>query len=480
MKIGPDKPVVGATLVVARSRRQPVLIPLCGLHKAMVIPNAAQPHPVIAMKIGTDKPVVGATLVVARSRYQPMFIPLCGLHKAMVIPNAAQPHPVIPNAAQRSEESKILVLENAPLDRTAQCPQANSPLPPSTPVGRATLVVALPHTQHPAPSTQHPEPSLPPLRNTFYFLRLSPYIGNTNLAFDTIQNTPYHQYHDITQRPPTRPTRHRLPGRGRRAPTRARHPLRPVHLPRPQGLEPAELIPPSARPDPYRLRLRGPGRRHRLHRTGVEIPRHTRLHPQTRDRRPPLLRQPPGHGPRTRARTRRPRVPADRTPARPHTRKILLQRTPLRHLEVRRAPLPLPPGRPTRTRRRPPNPPRHRQRHLPTAPQLILSSQSLPLRGRRHRIPQSLPHRERHHTSRSLPPRGRKHNSLQSLPPRGRDTERGFLPRRRRDHTPRRYPSPRRGGLRPFRPLPNSRPTIRRGRTCPKSLPLCALRALCE
>ena len=414
MKIGTDKPVVGATLVVARPRRQPVFIPLCGLHKAMVIPNAAQPHPVIAMKIGTDKPVVGATLVVARSRRQPVFIPLCGLRKAMVIPNAAQPHPVIPNAAQphsvipnvaqphpvipneRSEESKILVLENAPLDRTAQCPQANSPLPPSTPRRKGDPCGR--PSPHPAPSTQHPEPPLPPLRNTFYFLRLSPYIGNTNLAFDTIQNTPYHQYHDITQRPPTRPTRHRLPRGSRRAPTRARHPLRPVHLPRPQGLEPAELIPPSARPDPYRLRLRGPGRRHRLHRTGVEIPRHTRLHPQTRDRRPPLLRQPPGHGPRTRARTRRPSVPADRTPARPHSRKILLQRPPLRHLEVRRAPLPLPPGRPTRTRRRPPNPPRHRQRHLPTAPQLILSSQSLPLRGRRHRIPQSLPHRERHHT----------------------------------------------------------------------------------
>ena len=264
-----------------------------------------------------------------------------------------------------------------------------------------------------------------------------------------MQNTPYHQYHDITQRPPTRPTRHHLPRGSRRAPTRPRHPLRPVHLPRPQGLEPAELIPPSARPDPYRLRLRGSGRRHRLHRTGVEIPRHTRLHPQTRDRRPPLLRQPPGHGPRTRERTRRPSVPADRTPARPHSRKILLQRTPLRYLEVRRAPLPLPPGRPTRTRRRPPNPPRHRQRHLPTAPQLILSSQSLPLRGRRHRIPQSLPHRERHHTSRSLPPRGRKHNSLQSLPLRGRDTERGFLPRLRRDHPSRRHPSHRRGGLRP-------------------------------
>ena len=209
------------------------------------------------MKIGPDKPVVGATLVVARSRHQPVLIPLCGLRKAMVIPNCerSQPHSVIPNVAQRSEESKILVLENAPLDRTAQCPQANSPLPPSTPRRKGDPCGR--PSPHPAPSTQHPEPPLPPLRNTFYFLRLSPYIGNTNLAFDTIQNTPYHQYHDITQRPPTRPTRHRLPGRGRRAPTRARHPLRPVHLPRPQGLEPAELIPPSARPDPYRLRLRG-------------------------------------------------------------------------------------------------------------------------------------------------------------------------------------------------------------------------------
>ena len=110
------------------SRHQPVFIPLCGLRKAMVIPNATQPHPVIP------------------NAAQP--------HP--VIPNAAQPHPVIPNVAQRSEESKILVLENAPLDRTAQCPQANSPLPPSTPVGRATLVVALPHTQHLAPNTQNP------------------------------------------------------------------------------------------------------------------------------------------------------------------------------------------------------------------------------------------------------------------------------------------------------------------------------------
>ena len=53
MKIGSCKPVVGATLVVARPRRQPIFIPLCGLHKAMVIP----------MKRGSGKPVVGATLV---------------------------------------------------------------------------------------------------------------------------------------------------------------------------------------------------------------------------------------------------------------------------------------------------------------------------------------------------------------------------------------------------------------------------------
>ena len=42
MKIGPDKPVVGATLVVARPRRQPVFVPLCALRKAMVIPSAAR------------------------------------------------------------------------------------------------------------------------------------------------------------------------------------------------------------------------------------------------------------------------------------------------------------------------------------------------------------------------------------------------------------------------------------------------------
>ena len=41
MKIGSGKPVVGATLVVARSRRQPIFIPLCGLRKAMVIPAKA-------------------------------------------------------------------------------------------------------------------------------------------------------------------------------------------------------------------------------------------------------------------------------------------------------------------------------------------------------------------------------------------------------------------------------------------------------
>ena len=87
MKIGSGKPVVGATLVVARSRHQPVFISLCGLHNAMVI----------AMKTGSGKPAVGATLVVARSRRQPLFIPLMWPDKAIVIPNAAK----------RSEESRI-------------------------------------------------------------------------------------------------------------------------------------------------------------------------------------------------------------------------------------------------------------------------------------------------------------------------------------------------------------------------------------
>ena len=48
-----------------------------------------QPAWLIAMKIGHVKPVVGATLVVARSRRQPVFIPLCGLRNAMVIPRSA-------------------------------------------------------------------------------------------------------------------------------------------------------------------------------------------------------------------------------------------------------------------------------------------------------------------------------------------------------------------------------------------------------
>ena len=48
-----------------------------------------QPAWLIAMKIGHGKPVVGATLVVARSRRQPVFIPLCGLCKAMVILRSA-------------------------------------------------------------------------------------------------------------------------------------------------------------------------------------------------------------------------------------------------------------------------------------------------------------------------------------------------------------------------------------------------------
>ena len=48
-----------------------------------------QPAWLVAMKAGPGKPVVGATLVVARSRRQPVFIPLCGLRNAMVILRSA-------------------------------------------------------------------------------------------------------------------------------------------------------------------------------------------------------------------------------------------------------------------------------------------------------------------------------------------------------------------------------------------------------
>ena len=79
MKIGPDKPVVGATLVVARPRHQPVLIPICGLHKAMVIPNAAQPHPVIPLKI------LSATLF-RHSGGEPAPYPDTGQESSLLIP----------------------------------------------------------------------------------------------------------------------------------------------------------------------------------------------------------------------------------------------------------------------------------------------------------------------------------------------------------------------------------------------------------
>ena len=56
-KIDSGKPPVGATLVVARSRRQPTFNHVCDLPKAMAIPT----------KIDSGKPPVGATLVIALS-----------------------------------------------------------------------------------------------------------------------------------------------------------------------------------------------------------------------------------------------------------------------------------------------------------------------------------------------------------------------------------------------------------------------------
>ena len=56
MKTGSGKPVVGATLVVARSRHQPVFISLCGLCKAMVIP-AKERHPELGYGAGSNTPL---------------------------------------------------------------------------------------------------------------------------------------------------------------------------------------------------------------------------------------------------------------------------------------------------------------------------------------------------------------------------------------------------------------------------------------
>ena len=56
MKTGSGKPVVGATLVVARSRHQPVFISLYGLCKAMVIP-AKERHPELGYGAGSNTPL---------------------------------------------------------------------------------------------------------------------------------------------------------------------------------------------------------------------------------------------------------------------------------------------------------------------------------------------------------------------------------------------------------------------------------------
>ena len=55
----------------------------------------------LAMKIGSGKPVVEATLVVARSRSQPNFIPLCGIRKAMAIPTIE--HYAVPDTGRESK-----------------------------------------------------------------------------------------------------------------------------------------------------------------------------------------------------------------------------------------------------------------------------------------------------------------------------------------------------------------------------------------
>ena len=71
-----------------------------------------QPAWLIAMKIGSGKPVVGATLVVARSRRQPVFIPLCGLRNAMVILRSAATKNLqsLPRRADRGRQNGIVAM----------------------------------------------------------------------------------------------------------------------------------------------------------------------------------------------------------------------------------------------------------------------------------------------------------------------------------------------------------------------------------
>ena len=75
-----------------------------------------QPAWLIPLKIGSVKPVVGATLVVARSRRQPVFIPLCGLRNAMVILRSAATKNLqsLPRRADRGRQERNCSYDPAP------------------------------------------------------------------------------------------------------------------------------------------------------------------------------------------------------------------------------------------------------------------------------------------------------------------------------------------------------------------------------
>ena len=116
----PRPPPVGATLVVARSRRQPVFIPICGLTRPPVIPAESLPRAPTRGRNPSSLPVprpVGATLVVARSRRQPVSIPLMW---------PSQGHPSF-------------------LRRQESIPSAPSAVNPSPPPGNATKCNTMQH-----------------------------------------------------------------------------------------------------------------------------------------------------------------------------------------------------------------------------------------------------------------------------------------------------------------------------------------------
>ena len=93
MKIGHVKPVVGATLVVARSRRQPVFIPLCGLCNAMVILRSAATKNLQSLPRRADRGRQNGIVAMIQPRLPVIPLKIACVPPPTVIP-AKERHPV--------------------------------------------------------------------------------------------------------------------------------------------------------------------------------------------------------------------------------------------------------------------------------------------------------------------------------------------------------------------------------------------------